>query len=365
MVNGMETDVSIRFNIADIDKTVSQQEYKEKLVSLLQPILEQRFPENKGKQKIRIYKDRINFACPICGDSQKSNYKKRGNFILSGKFANFYKCHNCGIAQRIDHFFGDQKVNLDLSILNYIGQQVQDYSYDANTKYDMSLFLDMDVIEKYAIDRQEFLKGFGLVEAKDSPVWAWLKNRMQYDTTKFLYSYKNYIVVLNLTPSGKILGVQKRNFKGSSKYLTYKLGKLYELLKKDPKEVPEEIDTISQIFNICLINYKRPVTLFEGPLDSFLFKNSIASTGIHKGFAIDMPLRYWNDDDRDGREKSIEQINSGEEVFLWTKLKTDLGLPNRDKWDLNDLIVWLRNNNVKTPNFNNYFSHEALDIIDI
>ena len=363
----MEIDASIKFSDLDVDKTVSSEEYKETLVSFLQPILDERFPNNRGKQKIRVYKDRISFACPICGDSTKSNYKKRGNFILGGKYAQFFKCHNCGAAARIDKFFEDYHITLDLSVINYIANNLVDFSSYTDVKSDMSLFVDMDAIDKYAIDRQEFLKSFGLTEVKESPVWSWLKNRLQYDDKKFMYNVRNnYLVILNLTPSGKILGIQKRPFKkGDSKYLTYKLDKLYELLKKDPKTIPEQIIDISQLFNICLINYSRPITLFEGPLDAFLFKNSIANTGIHKKFMLDIPIRYWFDDDSDGRAKSIEKISEGDAVFLWTKFRNDFQLPLRKKWDLNDVLIYLRDKNIKIPNFNDYFSDDELDIIDI
>jgi hypothetical protein len=229
----------------------------------------------------------------------------------------------------------------------------------------MSLFVDMGSIDKYAIDRQEFLKSFGLIEVKESPVWSWLKRRLQYDDKRFMYNpIKNYVVVLNLTPTGRILGLQKRNFSGPNKYLSYKLSKLYELLK-NPEVVPEEIDTISQLFNICLINYNKPITLFEGPMDSFLFKNSIGNTGAGKNFPIDIPIRYWFDDDKKGREKSIEKISEGNEVFLWTKLKNEIDIPYRTKWDLNDLLIYFDEKHIKVPNFNEYFSDDELDIIDI
>ena len=358
--------LSFDSSLSSIDATVTSVEYKERLLTLLQPILEQRFPGNTGKQRIRPYKDRISFACPYCGDSMKSNHKKRGNFILEGKFANFFKCHNCDEFKRIDQFFTDYKTNLDLSIINYIAKGIEDFSTYANVKYDMSLFLDMDVIEKYAIDRQEFLRYFGLTEVKESPVWSWLKHRLQYDDKKFMYNAsKNYLVILNLTPAGKIIGLQKRLFKGENKYLTYKLDKLYELMKKDAKIIPDEINTLSQLFNICLLNYAKPITLFEGPFDAFLFKNSVANSGANKNFPFDMPVRYWYDDDETGRSKSIQAINDGGEVFLWTKLKYDLELPYRKKWDLNDVLLYLRDKNVKVPNFNEYFSDDELDIIDI
>jgi hypothetical protein len=295
----------------------------------------------------------------------KINYKKRGNFILRGKYTNFYKCHNCGEMHRIDTFFRHYNTELDLSIINYIAAGIQDFSGYADSKYDMSLFADMDAIDSFAIGRQEFLRGFGLIEAKDSPVWPWLKHRLQFDHTKFLYSPKNFLVVLNLTPSGKIIGVQKRMFKGDNKYLTITLKKIYELLGRDPNQIPDEVDTISQLFNICLVNYSRKVTLFEGPLDSFLFKNSIANCGANKQFPIDIPLRYFYDDDKSGIDKSIQKINEGNEVFLWTKLKHDYELPIRKKWDLNDFLIWAKDNNKTIPNFDEYFSNDALDIIDI
>jgi len=359
-------ELSFDSSLSSIDAQVSPEEYKERLVSLLQPILDAAFPGNRGKQKIRILRDRINFACPYCSDSAKSSYKKRGNFILGGKYIHYFKCFNCGEAKRIDHFFQDFKQTLDLSMINFISSGLQDFSHQSEFKYDMSIFLDMDMINSYAIDRQEFLKHFGLVEVKESPVWPWLKARMQYDDKKFMYNVRqNYVVVLNLTPSGKILGLQKRPFKGQNKYLTYKLSRLYELMKKDSKIIPEEIDDMSQIFNICLLNYSRPITLFEGPMDSFLFKNSIANAGVHKHFPIEIPMRFWLDDDKDGREATIEKINEGKEVFLWTKLRRDFELPERHKWDLNDVLIYFRDKNIKPPNFNSYFSSDPLDIIDV
>ena len=299
-------------------------------------------------------------------DSMKSNHKKRGNFILSGKFVNFYKCHNCDEFKRIDQFFNDFKVNLDLSVINYIANGIEDFSIYNDVKYDMSLFLDMDIIDKYAIDRQEFLKSFGLIEVKNSSVWPWLKYRLQYDDSKFMYNAnKNYLVILNLTPLGKIIGVQKRNFKGQNKYLTYTLKKLYELLNKNSKDIPDELNMISQIFNICLLNYSKPIILVEGPLDSFLINNSIANTGANKYFPLDIPLKYLYDKDDTGVKKSIEHINNGDEVFLWEKYLRNLNAPYRKKWDINDIFIWCNKNNLKLPNILNYFSKDSLDIIDI
>jgi len=367
----MEKNVNVildsSFNIDQSEKIISNDEYINFLVNSFKKINEERFSNDLIKQRIRKHKDRITGSCPVCGDSMKSSWKQRGNIILTGKFANYYKCFNCGLFKRVDYFLKDYHIDINLDMIDHISNGLVDFSSHINTKYDMSLFLDMESIDKYAIDREEFKNDFKLCEIEDFPISSWLKNRLQYDTQKFLFNWRlNQLIILNLTHTGKILGAQKRNFrKDQPKYLTFTLTKIYELMKKDSTAIPEEINMLSQLFNICLVDYSRSVTLFEGPLDSFLFKNSIANAGAHKNFPLDIPLRYFYDDDKDGREKSIEKLNEGAEVFLWTRLKYDLGLPQRSKWDLNDTMIYLRDNKMNTPNFNDYFSKNELDIIDI
>ena len=72
---------------------LSKEELIAEILPKLQAILNERFPGNPQKQKIKIYPDRINFAAPCCGDSAKDNSKKRGNIILTGPFQMTYKCH--------------------------------------------------------------------------------------------------------------------------------------------------------------------------------------------------------------------------------------------------------------------------------
>lgn len=347
-----------------IDKTLSIEEYKERIISLLIPILEKRFIGIPAKQHIKIHRDRINFSCPICGDSMESSYKKRGNIILEGKHKGFYKCFNCGAFNRVDRFFKDYNVDLQLDVINYISDNLGNFSTSSSGMYDVSLLMDVETIERYAIDRSELKRSFGLVEAKESPIWSWLTKRLQYTSERFLYNpAKNYVLILNLTPSGNIIGSQKRLFSGNNRYLTFSASKLNELLKRP--QVPDEIDMISQMFGIFQLNYNLPITIFEGPFDSFLFKNSIANAGANRNFPIDIPLRYWYDDDATGSKKSLETIEKGHSVFLWGKLKSEYNLPYRKKWDLNDLLIYFKQNNVKTPFFEKYFSNDPLDSIDI
>ena len=351
-----------------LDKSISKEEYIERLKILLEPILISRFSTIPQKQKIKPHKDRITFACPYCGDSMQSSHKKRGNIILEGKFKNFFKCFNCGEFKRVDLFFKDYKTDLELDVINYISDNLGDFTTSSRSSINSSILLDVETIEGYAIDRQELKNRFNLIEVKESPVSSWLKNRLQFQFERFLYSpSKNYLLILNLTPSKRILGAQKRAFhlsKGQERYMTYKLSKLYEFMEVE-KEIPNDIDSISQLFKILEVNFNLPITLFEGPMDSFLFRNSVANTGANKNFPIELPLRYFYDDDDTGRNKALEAINNSDYVFLWTKFRNDFQLPVRKKWDLNDVMLYLDKNKIRVPLFDNYFSNDPLDSLDI
>lgn len=352
-----------------MDMKLSPSEYKENLVELFQSINRIRFAESPGKQKIHTFVDRIAGACPYCGDSMKSTYKKRGNIILQGEFAGHYKCHNCGIYKSIPDFLRDFKINPNLDLINYL-QSIQTEGKLATRKnYDISLLMDSSKIEEFAIDREILKNRFGFVEIRESPkTLNWLRSRLQFSQEKFLYHLKDeYLVVLNLTKEKNIIGFQRRNFKSwQDKYMTFSISKIYSILGID-KEIPPELNSYSQIFGLFQTDFSKRVVIFEGPLDSFLFKNSIANTGAGKHFPIEIPLYYFYDDDKKGRQKAIEHLNLGENVFLWDRFKKDYDLPNRDKWDLNDVLIYLNRGEGENsyPPFFNYFSKDPLDIIDI
>jgi predicted RNA-binding Zn-ribbon protein involved in translation (DUF1610 family) len=363
ITGGMTFDSSLS---ETLDKSLSPDEYKGRILNHLGLLLAKRFPGHPGKQNPRPHTDRITFACPYCGDSMQSDYKIRGNIILSGKFAGHYKCFNCGMFKTVDAFFRDWEVDLQLDFVNYLSSTKGDFKKSSYGSYDISILMDSETIEGFAIEREELKKRFSLVEIAESSRLSWLRNRLQFDEERFLYNVQyDYVVILNLTKSGKILGFQRRNFdRRLEKYNTYNLRRIYQEFGWD-KEIPDDIDVLSQIYRISEVDFNRPITLFEGPLDSFLLNNSVANAGLNKGFPIDIPLRYWVDDDQEGRKKSVKLIGAGEYVFLWDKFKRDFGLPYRKKWDLTDVMVWFRDKKIRPPIWDQYFSNDPLDSIDI
>jgi hypothetical protein len=349
-----------------MDSSLTFEESKTLLIDTFTSINQVRFQGNSIKQKIYVYVDRINGCCPYCGDSMSDPYKKRGNIILKGEHAGHYKCFNCAIYKSINDFLTDFKITPNLELINYIHSITTEHIRDSYRNYDISILLNQNEIDEYAIGRNELKAKFSFIEAEENgKILSWLKSRLHTNLDNFLYNEEyNYLVILNRTNTKKIIGFQIRNFnKSKEKYKTFNLNQIYKLMKIE-KEIPDSINTFSQLFGLFQLNFNLPITVFEGPMDSYLFPNSIAMLGINKKFPIDMSLRYFYDDDKIGRKKSIELLNKREFIFLWGKFKSDVGLPYRLKWDLNDVKIWAYNN-VILPNFNDYFSQEPLDVIDI
>ena len=349
--------------------SLSKDEFVADIVPKVQAILDKIFPNNKPKRRIKVYKDRISFAAPCCGDSASNNYKKRGNIIIEGKFRNMYKCFNCGTFMSLPDFFKRYGQELSLSEIDYISKNKVDIqSYSAATNDSMiSYIYDTENIDSFSIDREWFKQLFGLCEITEDPfIRSYIFGRRQYDTRKFLYSVSTRkLFILNLTPNNRIIGFQVRNFSGDSKYKTYNLQKIHNDILCDGVSIPDDINTLSMLFNVMLVDCNRVVTVVEGPMDSFLLNNSIALCGAAKNMEFPFMVRFLFDDDKAGRQHAIEKIKEGYEVFLWDVLKKDLGLESKKKWDVNDLFIWCDTNNVKLPDFDKYYSGDELDLIAI
>ena len=351
---------------------LSRDELVEEIVPKIQAILNANFPNTPQKRRIRIYKDRISFAAPCCGDSAKDMNKKRGNIILDGPFRNMYKCHNCGACMSMYNFFKKFGQTLSLKAIDYvITNKPAEANSSAKSSNNIEVLYDAEIVDEYAIDR-EYLKARCHLEECSLPNYAnsYLIHRKQYDFKKFLYHKgKNLLFILNLTNTGKIIGIQVRNLNkniyGAAKYKTYKLSKIYSMFLHEERDIPDEVENLSMTFNIFQVNYTFPVTVVEGPMDSFLIKNCIALCGAGHHLKINMEFRYLFDDDVTGRKHAIEKLNQGYKVFMWSKLKQDLNMPKRFKWDINDLVIWAYNNNVKIPDINKYYTNDKLDLLYI
>jgi hypothetical protein len=337
-------------------------------------ILQEQFPNDVKKHKIYLSANRLNFSCPYCGDS-KDSHKKRGNLYLDTLS---FKCYNGGCSIFKDGVsllkdFG--KINsINANERNEISQKIRDNKEKRITRYG-----NFDVFEVLGGDYssvlvpRDYLKSkLYLKEVKGTSMEAYLIERNQIPDSKFLWDQKGLrLFVLNLTNDGMIVGLQTRNmrsnYNGGSKYLTYKLsgiwGKLLYETNEEFLEKCQEIDPISSIFGIAKVNLGGTLTVFEGPMDSFLYPNSLATCSVENKVPFEIDgLRFWDDWDDAGRAKSTERLMHGEMVFNWGKFLMDHQLKYNQKWDLNELVNYLRSNGKKIKRFENYFTTDKLDI---
>ncbi len=348
-------------------------EFLNEINSKTQAILKRTFPTSIQKQQLRSDINGLVFACPYCHDSATNASKKRAHLLLKGKWSGYFKCFNCNRFESIPKFMSDFNEDISLSGLKY----VQEHKQNIETFTGSSVEITADIFQKqnalnWAIDREEFKRMFNLseinTEYRNVKAYNYLIGRAQYELNKFLYDPKtNYILILNLVDN-KIIGLQMRSLNKytpkDKRFLTFNLERIYSKLLKREDKVPEELNTLSTLFNIYTINVYNPIIVTEGPMDAFLLPNAIATSGANKSLNVELPFWYLYDSDKTGMKHAMEKLQENKKTFLWGKLKSDLNLPKRNKWDVNDVVIWCNQNK---PGYKiewiNYFSDNPLDML--
>ncbi len=363
-------------------KNMSDDEFYEETTSKLSEILQHEFRGIPYKQQIKKTVDGLNFACPFCGDSATDVRKKRAHFILKGNWSGNFKCFNCGKFMKINNFFRAFDVPMSLSAISYVNEHVTNLSpFNTNSNEVTSEVLDKSSVIQYSVKKEYIKKYLGLYEIAKNNInsvegYNYLIDRCQYNFNNFLYDPKGkYIVILNIVDTDKVFGIQIRDITGKkkAKYLTMSLSKIHNKILKDDIEIPPNVEALSTVFNIFNIDLYKPILVTEGPFDAFLLPNCIATSGASKSIGIDLPFWFVYDSDKTGNEHAMKMLEKGYNVFMWEKLKKDLGLPNKNpyssnkfKWDINDVIKWCRDNNYTQKIYwSKYFSNDMLDGLDI
>jgi len=328
--------------------------------SSLQDILNNRFNDYE-RRRIDPKINRLNFACPYCGDSHTDAHKKRGNIYT---LTYYYKCYNCGKYRNLEQFLKDFDKKLETNEL-LLAREMNESGRTEQRFIDPMMLHDTAELVKWSVDRSEIEEKFKLVPLDRTKVFVYLKKRLQPDLTRFSWNHdKQQLYIFHLIPNTtRVLGYQIRNFVSTPKYLTFKLSRIYEELGKNVTDEVLSLDDISTAFGILEMDLTKPVTVFEGPLDSFLYKNSIATCSSNIDSPIQLStLRYMYDYDKAGREAALEKLNSGKSVFLWKKLFHDTGIDEPvKKMDLTDLVVLAKRKNIQFPRLSNYFSNDKYD----
>src|SRR5574344_586726 len=311
----------------------------EYIKNIIQTILNKEFQKNPSKRVIIEHNDRLNFACPYCGDSAKNNVAKRGNLYLNRLF---YVCFNCDKKTSFSKMCKDFDIVIDpdkkIEMNDYIDNNIRytDYADDFLNAKTVNL-INLDRLTKTLNNGSTNITEFKPV-VFNSIVYNYLISRgipQKYHTNIYQAKYwigNNYqwvICILNRR-GDNVLGMQIRNI-GYSKNRMFKIYNYETLMKMVSPKKLEEMDEIeiivfnklSYFFNIMNINIEKKITIFEGYLDSLFYPNSIGVVGINSDFKFlednNLDIQYLFDNDVAEYKKSEEKIRHGYPIFLWKK----------------------------------------------
>lgn len=319
-------------------------------------------------------KDRLNFACPYCGDSASNPRKKRGNIYWDDLY---FHCYNCGVHESLDTFLNhfDQNFEGDerVTVINYIKENFKTHSLGESL--DFYLF---EKIRDLSLTFDELIVGFNVypINSLTYRAYPYLKGRLLHHKTNY-FGYdprRKDLYIFNLTYDNKIIGFQIRSLENKNvpKYRTWNIERIYDRLKKPLDLTREEIDNlnkISMLFGILTTDLGRTFTVFEGPIDAMFMKNSIGLTGVKKQIIDfnEIPnVRYFFDNDIEGKTKMIEKLKNGQYVFMWDKFLKDYKISAKKVKDLNDLVKYEYENKIGCLNeIDKYFTNDHLDMIFI
>jgi predicted RNA-binding Zn-ribbon protein involved in translation (DUF1610 family) len=160
---------------------ISPEERVDLILSPLRGVLVERFGSQSQRSKVKVGRDRLNFACPYCGDSHANDRKKRGNIFLSSLS---FHCYNCGTHRTLSSFLKDfNRLAEGWTGINQLAiDSVTNFSSHKSVDTERVLDALFDVeISKHMFDRDEIKKKLKLVEVEGTKMQVYLEKRLQRD----------------------------------------------------------------------------------------------------------------------------------------------------------------------------------------
>ena len=284
--------------------------------------------------------DNWNFRCVVCGDSKKSQTKKRGWILVNGTKVTYY-CHNCGYNKRILTFLKEH--------FPAVAKEYTKHLFKSTSKQSKQSKLVQTTVEDTSSNQ---IQNIGLQKLcklpEDHPAVKYFMGRqMPLRFMRYFYWADNYceyinsvipdkfekvpaedprIVIPFYTLHRKVFAVQGRAIgKSNLRYITIKFD-----------------ETHKKIFGLERMDRNKTILVFEGAFDSIFMPNAIAFGGADLDFNYLLELatkdKYIFCYDNEPRNKEmcrriVKVLKSGFKVCL---------MPNKLKKhgkDINDLIM--------------------------
>lgn len=292
---------------------------------------------------------KINFRCPVCGDSQKSRSKARGWLLEKENTFHFY-CHNCGASQSFSFFLK----NIDgLAYKDYVAEKfVKDTTKAVKTTIEEVKF------EKPVFDTAPLkkLKKISQLSA-DHPLKNYIDKRRipPHHHYRMYYAPKFKTWVNSIIPN-KFEDVKKDEPRLVIPFLD-KDGKMFGVSARgfDPngiRYITIMFDDRPKIFGLDKVNFNKTYFVVEGALDSMFLSNAVAMAGAEGSTAaLENTSNAIFVFDAEPRNKEIHKrmekiIRDGHRICIWP-----IDVPAKD---INEMVL-LGKNDVEKTILNNTF----------
>lgn len=370
------------------------------LKSIVERILDKEFTDSRKRKTILYPKNRIQFACPYCGDSHKNPNAKRGNLYFNRLM---YVCFNCEKKTTFTKLSKDFNQQIDpekrMEMIEYINQNLQYEEFkDDFTEAKFEKLIDFEDLKRVLNSDFVNITDFKPID-KTKGIYKYLINRgIGDEMQKNIYQAKyqmgennhQWVICMLNRKGDKILGMQIRNLKSGKNrmFKIYNYENLLEWINHEKKIKGEETiemdisevaiyNKLSYYFNMLNVDFSRKITIFEGYLDSLFYPNSIGLVGVSTDTKFlennNLDIQFFYDNDHAGHKKSEEKIKQNFPVFLWKKLFTEIVErkdskdPDRHFYRLNQIkdlgkLNELMPSSYKKLRLFDYFSEDGYDL---
>lgn len=278
---------------------------------------------------------RVNFRCPVCGDSEKSKRKARGWFLEHSDGEALFYCHNCGASSSFKNFlrrfdpvlFDQYNVEKFLDDNSRMPTEVQAKKEKAPPPRPKPRSLGINKISQLKAGHPA--KKY--VESRRIPANAHYRLYYAPKFVKFINSIlpgkldmKDHprLVLPFIDKDKRVFGVQGRSFskKDDLRYITIMFD-----------------DSRPKLFGLDEVDFETQYYVVEGPIDSLFLKNSVAMAGADgNSHGLENPENAIFVFDNEPRNKEIvakmeRVVQSGLNICIWPK--------NLTIKDINDMIL--------------------------
>jgi len=296
---------------------------------------------------------KFNFRCNVCGDSKKSSTKKRGWITLWKKKWNF-KCFNCSSSFSA---YAWMKKYYPVVFRDYLREV-----YSQNSTKIIEPTVEKPIEKKETVIQKNFRNFIPILNQRaisDKAVQFCIDRKIPKNIYKKWFVceegfYRNRLIIPFYDKEEHIYFWQARS-----------------LIGKEPKYLNSLFSKEDVIYNWDFIDKDKEIIVLEGVIDSLFVENSIAVLSTVWDWKIDKKLNALNcyylldyDQSKETKRRYLKLLKEKRKIFNWVKLIKDINLPPKDKWDINELIMYKNiNKKLSYSNLKKYFTNDFYDSV--